>query len=139
MIEIRRRSTGGQNVHGVLESHVDGVENGLQVGFTGISVGNAIEENAGIRLVPCGSSRAGIRIVEDHILGVVLDVILLRQRDPIIRPRCLIHAHERAAEDGPQRRERFVDKLACLAEGAHIANIGRQAEPRLTHILHVGG
>ena len=131
VIEIGCRSTGGQNVYGGVESHVDCVESGLQSSFARITVGNAVEENVRKDLVPCGLPRDCKRVIEDHKLGVSVDVILARHRDPIIRPRCLIHAHERPAEHGPQRRDRFVDRLARLAEGARFANIGRQAERRL--------
>ena len=86
VIEIGCRSTGGQFVHGGVESRVDRVESGLQCRFAGIAVGNAVEENARVRLVPGGSPRACKRLIEDHILGVSVDVILARHRDPIIRP-----------------------------------------------------
>ena len=132
VIEIGRRSTGGQFVHGGVESRVDRVESGLQRGFARIAVGNAVEENARVGLVPGGLPRGGKRRIENHELGVSVDVILARHRDPIVRPGCLIDAHERPAEHGPQRRDRFVDRLARLAEGARFADIGRQAEPRLS-------
>ncbi len=57
VIEIGCGSTGGQYVDRVVESQVDRVENRLQRRFAGITVGNTVEENVGVGLVPCGLPR----------------------------------------------------------------------------------